>query len=189
MTLEYTNRKKESHYFIAKATKTGKERFYIVKDKAKYAESDLLVDIPQGFEIYEYPEDGRVVLRKLLKSTITYGEMEIVNDEMGNHLTAKDYLIDKTENSIIVYLGHLDKEDGWGDEEQFLKIQSYNYILRFEKATDEKYKVQRFCHLSDYFGWITMETNENLEYLAKKFCFHIDKESLLQFWIEGEEDW
>jgi hypothetical protein len=31
---------------------------------------------------------------------------------MGNHLTVKDYMVDKTENSIIVYLGHLDREDG-----------------------------------------------------------------------------
>lgn len=189
MILEYINRKKESHYFIAKATKYGKERYYIVKDKAKYPKSDLLRDVPQGFEIYEYPEDGRVVLRKTLKSTITSDEIEIIKDEMGKHLTVKDYLIDKTENSIIIYLGHLDKDEGWGDEEQFLKIQSYNYILRFEKTNNGKYKAQRFCHLSDYFGWITMETNENLEYLAEKFCFHIDKESMLQFWIEGEEDW
>jgi hypothetical protein len=189
MILEYINRKREPHYFIAKTTKNGNERFYIVKDKAKYAKSDLLVDIPDGFEIYEYPEDGRVVLRKRLKSTITSDEIEIVNDEMKNHLTVKDYLIDKTENAISVYLGHLDREDGWGDEEQFLKIQSYNYILRFEKTADDKYKAQRFCHLSNYYGWITMETNDNLEYLVEKFCFHIDKESLLQFWIEGEKDW
>ncbi|WP_163274195.1 hypothetical protein [Dysgonomonas sp. 511] len=189
MILEYINRKKEPHYFIAKATKLGKERFYIVKDKTKYEESDLLVNIPQGFEIYEYPEDGRVVLRKILKSIIAQDEIEIVNGEMEKHLTVKDYLIDKTENSIIVYLGYLDKEDGWGDEEQFLKIQSYDFTLRFEKTSDGKYKAQRFCCLSRYYGWITMETNENLEYLAEKYCFHIDKESLLQFWIEGEEDW
>lgn len=189
MILEYINRKKESHCFIAKATKYGKERYYIVKDKTKYSKSDFMTDIPQGFEIYEYPEDGRVVLRKKLRSIITHDEIEIVNDEMQKHLTVKDYLIDKTENSIIVYLGHLNKEDGWGDEEQFLKIQSYNNKLRFEKTASETYKVQRICYLSDYFGWITMETNENLEYLAEKYCFHIDKESLMQFWIEGEEDW
>ena len=189
MILEYINRKKELHYFISKETKNGKERFYIVKDKTKYPKSDFLIEIPKGFEIYEYPEDGRVVLRKIQKSTITSDEIEIVNDEMENHLTVKDYLIDKTGNSIVVYLGHLDKEEDWGDEEQFLKIQRYNEMLRFEKTISEKYKAQRFCHLSDYFGWITMETNDNLEYLAKKYCFHIDKESLLQFWIEGEKDW
>jgi hypothetical protein len=168
MILEYLNRKKEPHYFISKATKNGSERFYIVKDKTKYSKSDFLVDIPHGFEIYEYPEDGRVVLRKRLKSSITPDEIEIVNDEMENHPTVKDYLIDKTENSIIVYLGHLDKDDGWGDEEQFLKIQSYNYKLRFEKTTDGKYRAQRICHLFDYFGWITMETNDNLESLVMR---------------------
>lgn len=43
--------------------------------------------------------------------------------------------------------------------------------------------------MSNNYGWITLETNENLSYLAGKYCFHIDKESLLEFWIEGEEDW
>ncbi len=60
--------------------------------------------------------------------------------------------------------------------------------LRFEKDNDN-FKAQRFCNLSRYYGWITMETSNDLEYLAEKFCYHIDKESLLEFWIEGEEDW
>ena len=34
-----------------------------------------------------------------------------------------------------------------------------------------------------------METSEDLYYLADKYCFHIDKESLVEFWIEREEDW
>ena len=48
--------------------------------------------------------------------------------------------------------------------------------------------MQRFCNLSRYYGWITMETSNDLKYLAEKYCYHIDKESLLEFWIEGEED-
>ena len=62
-------------------------------------------------------------------------------------------------------------------------------MLRFEKTTNGLYKAQRFCNLSNYYGWITLETSDDLNYLAEKFCFHIDKESLLEFWIEGEEDW
>lgn len=189
MILEYINRKQEPHYFISKLTKNGKKRFYIVKDKRKYAKSDLLIEIPRGFEIYEYPEDGQVVLRKIIKSIITFDEMKIVNDEMKEHQSVKDYIIDKTANSIIIYLGHLDREEGWGNEEQFLKIQSYRDMLKFEKTNKERYRAQRFCHLSDYYGWITMETHESLEYLAEKYCFHIDKESFYHFWIEGEEDW
>jgi hypothetical protein len=189
MVLEYINRKKESHFLISKMTKNGKERYYVIKDKTKYPKSDLLIEMPRGFEFYEHPEDGNVVLRKVLKSTILQDEVEVVTATMENHLTAKDYIIDKRGNSIDIYLGHLDKEDYLEWKEHFNKIQSYRDILRFEKVNNVRYKAQRFCNLSRYYGWITMETSENLNYLAEKYCFHIDKESLLEFWIEGEEDW
>ncbi len=174
---------------IPKITKNGKERYYIIKDKSKFAKSDLLPEVPSGFEFYEYPEDGKVVLRKILKSIITQDEIEIINETMKNHLTAKDYLIDRVENSLIVYLGHLDKEDYKTNEEYFHRIQSYRYKLKFEKVNNRTYKAQRYCNMSNYYAWITLETNEDLTYLADKYCFHIDKESLLEFWIEGEEDW
>lgn len=189
MIVEYINRRQESHFLIPKITKNGKERYYIVKDKSKFNKSDLLIENPKGFEFYEFPEDGKVVLRKITKSIITQYEMDVIDDEMKNHLTVKDYLIDKTENSLIIYLGHLEKEDYQGNESYFNKIQSYRHKLRFEKTQDGKYKAQRFCNLSNYYGWITLETSDDLVYLAEKFCIHIDKESLLEFWIEGEEDW
>ncbi len=189
MIVEYINRRKESHFLIPKITKNGKERYYIIKDKTKYAKSDLLIEIPRGFEFYEFPEDGKVVLRKILKSIITQDEIEIVDDTMKNHATVNDYLIDKTENSLIVYLGHLYKEDYAGSEDYFNRIQSYRHKLKFEKVNSKEYKARRFCNLSSYYGWITLETNADLNYLANKYCFHIDKGSLLQFWIEGEKDW
>ena len=189
MILEYINRRKDSHFLIPKITKNGNERYYIVKDKTKFAKTDFLPEVPRGYEFYEYPNDGKVVLRKILKSIITQDEIGVIDDTMKNHLTAKDFLIDKTENSIIVYLGHLDQEDYLGQEGYFHRIQSYFHKIKFEKTNVNKYKAQRFCNLSNYYGWITMETSEDLYYLADKYCFHIDKESLVEFWIEGEEDW
>ena len=188
MALEYINRKGQSHYLKTALTKNGKERYYIVKDISKFNPKELLLDLPSGYEFYEMPYDARVVLRKILVSNITSEDMEAVDYAMRNHKTAKDYLLDKDANGLIVYLANLDFEDIGGDLEYFKLIQSYNFVLRFEKA-NENYKVQRFCRISRYYGWITMETNKDLVYLAKKYCFHIDKESLLKFWIEGEEDW
>jgi len=64
MVVEFINRKKESHFLMTKYTKNGNARYYVVKDKSKYASSQLLDEIPIGFEFYEFPEDGKVVLRK-----------------------------------------------------------------------------------------------------------------------------
>ena len=63
--------------------------------------------------------------------------------------------------------------------------QSYDAKLSISKKGKD-YAIQRFCVLSHYYGWIIMETHEDLKYLCEKYCFHIDKQSLLNFWIDGE---
>lgn len=189
--IEYINRKGEKHYLKAVPTKNGKERYYIVKDKNKFLPSELLTEVPNGFEFYEFPSDGKVALRKKIKTNISYEELKILENVMQRHKTVRDFIIDSEANGlIVVYVGHLHRKD-WTmmTEEQFKQTQSYNDILRFEKTTKNLYKAQRFCHISRFYGWIIMETSENLEYLAEKYCYHIDKKSLLEFWIEGEEDW
>jgi hypothetical protein len=49
--------------------------------------------------------------------------------------------------------------------------------------------MQRFCKLWSNYGWITIETSSDLEFLSNKFCPHLGKESLLEFWIEGKDNW
>lgn len=188
MPVEYVNRRKEKHYLKSVLTKNGKERYYIIKDKSKFNPSELLLEVPKGYEFYEFPNEAQVVLRKKLVSTITIEELKIVEQAMRNHETAKDFIIDKDKNGIIVYLGNINIDDFSVLSKDLYKIQFYTDFLRFEKTNGNIYKAQRFCHLSRYYGWITMESNDNLEYLAEKYCYHINKESLLKFWIEGEED-
>lgn len=191
MILEYINRKKQPHYIKVVLTNTGKERYYIIKDIKKAKASDLLTDLPKGFEFYEFPADARVVLRKIIKSTVSYEEYTILTDVMKQHETVKDFIIDKEKDALMIYQAWHNKEEWIADGlpvDNFDLIQHYNDVLRFEKDKDN-FKAQRFCNLSRYYGWITMETSNDLEYLAEKFCYHIDKESLLEFWIEGEEDW
>lgn len=186
----YQNRRGESHYIKVVPTKKGKLRYYIVRDVSKYTEDELIDIIPQGFEIYESPEEGRVVLRKRIHSKITEFELEIIEEAIEAETEIGDYILDKEQDAIMVYVASLTLADTLTDDEAFLrKIQRYFAELRFEKLSEEKYCVQRFCSLSRYYGWITIETHSNLSYLGEKYCPHIKKESLLQFWIEGEEDW
>jgi hypothetical protein len=41
MLAQYTNRQKEAHYVKISETKSGSARYYIVKNKSKYEESEL----------------------------------------------------------------------------------------------------------------------------------------------------
>jgi len=189
MPVKYVNRKGQANYLRAVTAKKGGTRYYIIKNPEKYPNTALLDNLPEGFEFYEQPSEALVVLRKTLQTTITPEEKEIVAEVMRKHETVDDYIIDTEANAILIYIAHLSREEFGFDEEHFQLIQSHNDKLRFEKTNPETYKAQRFCHLSNYYGWITMETSSDLKYLAQKYCYHIDKESLLEFWIEGEEDW
>jgi len=188
MPVKYVNRKGQAHYLRAVTAKKGDTRYYIIKNPEKYPDTELLESLPAGFEFYEQPSEALVVLRKNLQTNITPGEKEILEKVMQQHETVDDYIIDTEANTLLVYTAHFYREEFESDE-QFKFFQAYNAKLRFEKTDTGKYLAQRFCQLSKYYSWITLETSEDLAALAQKYCYHIDKESLLDFWIEGEEDW
>lgn len=191
MPAEYTNRRKEKYYVKAIPTKAGKQRFYIVKDTTKTNPDELLQEIPLGFEFYEIPNEAKVVFRKIPTYNISDAEIKMVDSVMSKHEAVSDYIIGKGIDHIIVYLARMDI-DQFSDfpemKEKLHLFQTYDDQLQFEKAGNI-YKAQRFCCLTSHYGWITMESNEDLKYLAEKYCYHIDKESLLDFWIEGEIDY
>lgn len=187
MPLEYENRKGEKHYVKWVKTAKGGTRYYIVKNKRNPGE--LLDEMPQGFEFYEFPFDALVAFRKIKKSNITDGEFSILDSVMKRRETVKEYIIDKEENALLLYVsGDYDKIRAFLTDEDFRQIRQYDEKLRFEKNKNGGFRAQRFCFISKYDGWITMETSADLQYLAEKYCFHADKESLLEFWIEGEKE-
>jgi hypothetical protein len=189
MPVCYENRAGELHYVKAAKTKKGGTRYYIVKDKTKCKLEELLEEIPKGFEFYEFPTDGLVSFRKIVKSKITDEEFSILDSVMKRHETVKAYIIDKEENALMLYISGANNGI-WGilEVEEYSRFRRYHKKLRFKKKENNDFQAQRYCYLSGYDDWITMETSGDLKYLAEKYCFHADKESLLEFWIEGEED-
>lgn len=187
MPISYENRKGEIHYVKAVAAKKGGTRYYIVKHPSNPEE--LINEMPAGFEFYEFPEDALVSFRKMLKTNITEEDFAILDSVMKKHETVQDYIVDKEKNALAVYISNHEAEFlSMLTDEQFRQIQRYIIKLRFEKTAENNFRAQRFCFISKYYGWITMETSDDLKYLAKKYCYHIDKESLLKFWMEGEEE-
>ena len=189
MLLKYTNRKGSDHYLRAAQTKKGKARYYIVKNLEKFSKSELLKEMPKGYEFYEDPDDARVCIRKIITPLFSIEEKKIVDEFMKKHDFIKDYIIELEKEVLTIYTAHMTKDEFPTLSNEFLILnQSYNPQLVFAKK-EGNYIVHRRCHLGRYPDWIPLETNSKLDVLAKKFTFHIGKESLLKFWIEGEEDW
>ena len=190
MLITYKNRKNELHYLRAAKTKKGGKRYYIVKNKEKYADEELLEEIPDSFEFYESPYDARVSLRKIIQPAFTPNEIRLVNAVMQQQTHVDDFILDSTAEGLMVYAaGHKRADFEYLNDSQFLILLVFDEVLFFTKNTDGHYVLHRFCQLSQYYGWIPLETHPDLKYLAEKYCPHIQKESLLRFWIEGEEDY
>ena len=75
MPLTYTNRRGKLFYLHSGTTKTGKEKFYL----SQKASGRLAQAVPDGFEIYENPNAG-VYLRRKLHSLVRNEELETVRD-------------------------------------------------------------------------------------------------------------
>lgn len=187
MPLSYENRRGEIHYVKAAKTKKVGTRYYIVKNISKPEE--LIDEMPEGFEFYEFPHEGLVSFRKVLKTNITDEDFAILDNVMNYHKTVQDYIIDKEKDALMVYISQYDDDLlSMLTDKQCRQMQRFDEKLRFEKSGEHTFQAQRFCYISKHWGWITMETSDDLKYLAEKYCYHIDKESLLDFWKEGEEE-
>ena len=184
MSVKYINRRNEAYYLKLVPTKTGKKQYYAVKDISKINQNDLAEEIPSGFEFHESPVDARVVFRKIPVYNVSNEEVEIIDLVMKKHKTVSDYIIEKGINEISIYISQMidiDKDDIlFNLKEKLYLIRTYENVLKFKK-TGKIYKAQRFCYRSSSYDWITIGSSQDLRYLAEKYCYHIDKDSLFEF--------
>ena len=193
MPIEYINRKNEKYYLKIALTKTGKKQWCAVKNIAKINQSELSEEIPLGHEFYESPMNAQVVLRKIPIYNVSDEEVAIIDSVMKKHETISDYIIDKGENDITIYTLRTDDNID-EDDDPYLKYKRMLYTRKYgrydeglkfkknKKKSNKEYDVQRFCYRSSSYGWITIDSSDDLRYLAEKYCYHIDKESLYDFW-------
>jgi hypothetical protein len=185
MAVSYTNRRGEVHYFKAVKTKKGAYRYYVVKKK----EGDLLDAIPEQFEIYEHPEEAKVVIRKKIVRKINDDEISAVRNAVQKLSVSDDFMIHTDGNILSVYTGRLHKKEfedmfsgiKTGDEIAliFNSLQTYIEKMRFVLTDENKrvFTVQRFCYLGRIYDWIDLESSEDLAYLSEKYCCHLGRDS------------
>ena len=195
MVLTYKNRRSATHYFRAVRTNKGNYRYYVTKQET----GNLINEIPKGFEIYEHPEDAKVVLRKKIINKVTKDEIEIMREAVKNLSALDDFLIDVEGNVLTVYFGRMDRKEfknmcPVGKTEQELEklyreFQTYIATMRFflEDEKDRKFTVQRWCYLGGIDDWIDLETSDDLRTLAEKYCYHLGRESYFNLEPSGLE--
>ncbi|HDH98756.1 MAG TPA: hypothetical protein ENF70_06465, partial [Deltaproteobacteria bacterium] len=63
MAVNYTNRTGKTYYLREGKTKSGKPRYFF--SAQQQGKGEVVDRIPDGYEIYEHPENAQVFLRKI----------------------------------------------------------------------------------------------------------------------------
>lgn len=192
MPLTHTNRRREAHYFRAVETAKGGTRYYIVKSP-EY--SDLIDELPEGFEIHEQPYEGRVVLRKKVPVLTTAEERELVERAVLELSALNDIMVTAEKEAITVWhsqFNYIDgqeenltaeeAEEGWG--ERLYMWKKYDDNFRFVLVDSQKriFQAERRTYFSlgggDY--WPLKNGRGTLEDLAERFCPHMGRDSYFE---------
>jgi hypothetical protein len=179
--IQYVNRKKQTYFVKVMPAKNGGKKYSTVKDPSKCIDSELLSEMPDGFEFYETPEDARVFFRKKIHSSITEVEMSILDKVMSKHKSVKHYLLTKEKDAICISIGSFDEEvfkilNVAPNAAWIAAHQSYEKRMRFVKE-EGTFEVQRFCYRGSVDDWIPIDYGDNLQKLARQYCPHLGEDS------------
>jgi hypothetical protein len=198
MPLEHKNRMGDVYYLHEGTTKTGKPRYWM----SRKPEGNPLDAVPEGYEIYEEPEQGRVVLRRAKPSSITPAEREQVERGIRRHAGLTHFLVDVDGESIVVSLPSMSEAeaDRFVDKlggpfasvtsprfrehkDWLIQRSTYSKMMRFTLAKGEGrlFRVERWCFRGAIDNWISLSGRPApLEGQLRKYAVHLGRESFFE---------
>ena len=151
--------------------------------------------IPEGYEIYESPEDSQVFLRKMRPRSITELEEQTVINALRNQPHLSHFTVDVENDSIVVYLPGTNATEAqkmvedmmlfgtpqrMKEKTDWLIMQShYHKCMRFvlDDIKKRTFTVERWCFLGSIDDWHLLEGEKPLTVLVMKYAKHLGKES------------
>jgi len=109
MSVEYSNRVGKVYFLRKGKTKTGKPCYFF--SSKQNGKGDAVRSIPEGYEIYEHPENAQVFLRKIQPRLITELEEQFVKNSLRSLSSSKRYLVDCKGGTLTIYESNVDKEN------------------------------------------------------------------------------
>ena len=190
MVVQYTNRIGKKYYLREGKTKKGNPRYFF--SAQKNGKGEAVENLPEGYEIYEHPENAQVFLRKKRPQLITTMEKQLVEQYVGKLIRPKRYLVGCKDEFITIYesntnvgnlknlLGDLIKHTplrpGMNDEVAMnflvnVADQHYSAMLRFRLVAKEQrtFTAERFCFRGSIDDWIYLDGPDVLKKLIKDY--------------------
>ena len=190
MIIQYTNRIGKTYYLREGQTKTGKSRYFFSTQKE--GKGNTLEHVPDGYEIYEHPQNAQVFLRKKRLQLITDIEKYLVEKYAKKLAGARQYRVDCKDEYITIYESDVNAEELKGVFGNFLKKvplrpgvtaddalntfvssvdRNYSAMLRFRLMDEERrtFTAERFCFRGAIDGWIFLGGSSDLKTLVEKY--------------------
>jgi len=190
MAVHYTNRVGKMYYLREGKTKSGKPRYFF--SAQQHGKGEVVNRIPDGYEIYEHPENAQVFLRKMRPQLITDLEKLLIKKAVKALQRSKRYLIDCKDENITIYESSADVGEVKNILSDFLKHtpllpgmtaddamnvlvnatnQHYTAMLRFRLVDKERrtFTAERFCFRAAIDDWINICGPENLKTLVEMY--------------------
>ncbi len=154
-------------------------------------------EMPEGYELFEHPEQGLVFVRKIRPSRILPEERDNLMAWTRELAGTEYFIVGVEDDSLVVYSpGNAPAESGaifdkLGPvlpgrmaelEEYFAKNAAYSAMFRFKLVDEEKrlFSVDRWCFKGSINSWFPLASGQSLENQARKFLPHLCEESFFE---------
>jgi len=199
MAVKYTNRIEKTYYLHEGKTKKGKPRYFFSAQQD--GKGKAVEHIPDGYEIYEHPENAQVFLRKKRPQLITDIEKHLVEQCTNKLERSKRYRVECKDEYITIYesnadignlknifgglLNHAPLRPDKNPNDAINALvsiadQNYTAMMRFYLDDEEErmFTVERFCFRGSIDDWIYIDGTDTLKKLTTKYIKLLGTEEL-----------
>ncbi len=200
MTIEYSNRVGKKYFLREGKTKTGKPRYFF--SSQKNGKGNATASIPEGYEIYEHPENAQVFLRKIHPRLIIELEEQFVKNKLNSLNNTKRYILDCKDNVLTIYESNTDTETlkdifgrllddiptrpGISTNDAMTALaniadQHYTAMLRFtlEDNVKRKFIAEQFCVRGSIDNWIYLSGPDDFRFIVEKHLSSLGKDGFI----------
>jgi hypothetical protein len=182
MPITYTNRKGRTYTLCRGTTKTGKPRYFFVRDPKG---REVVEEIPEGHEIRE-SVNGIVSLAKERPQQIRPEEVAAVESAVERHPKSHNYRVDVKQDQIVIYERVGTDPDDWIPEfEQRFSLFRWRAGKRLREFMDQRaqftpvmrftlydkdtraFYAERWCYRGSIDDWIHVLSSNPVEDMAR----------------------
>jgi hypothetical protein len=193
MGIEHVNRKGDRYFLQAMAGRDGRPRYSFTRKLKGMA----VAEIPEGYHIYESPEDAQVFLRKVKPKPILSPEKELVVRAVRERAGLEHFTVEVEGKAIVVYLPDTDAGEAVrmlsdivpvpavkarAMVDDLIRRSRYSRTMRF-KLCDSKLRLfncERWCFLGSIDDWYFLAGEAPLSDLVEEYVSHLGKDSFFE---------